>query len=283
MSSSTKGSTSSDMETLRKASAQVSNLDSFEFGVPSVKAATSVLTPEEQELVELQDKIENLSLPILALDEIRKLKQGVNVLNRDVQFSTDDSLVNAEEEEKFLLELDQEIEALIHKNKLRYLTLENLLATIPVKDAIYSTSTVRQSSLLPLLEKRDELEQETLKLSDEIASLDEKYEHLLTKVHAKHDATKEFLSKLCKAKEAQKRSFRKIPQRDREKYNLILQEITLHRKKVAILSEVISLLISESGIDWASSEELTEILLSCGTNNLDTLEQEDMETLLTTN
>lgn len=124
MSSSTKGSTSSDMETLRKASAQVSNLDSFEFGVPSVKAATSVLTPEEQELVELQDKIENLSLPILALDEIRKLKQGVNVLNRDVQFSTDDSLVNAEEEEKFLLELDQEIEALIHKNKLRYLTLE---------------------------------------------------------------------------------------------------------------------------------------------------------------
>ena len=41
-------------------------------------------------------------------------------------------------------------------------------------------------------------------------------------------------------------------------------------------------MISESGIDWASSEELTEILLSCGTNNLDTLEQEDMETLLTT-
>lgn len=96
------------------------------------------------------------------------------------------------------------------------------------------------SCLLPLLKERDELEHEILKLSDGITAVDENYESLLKTNVEKHADTKDLLAKLSKAKEAQKRSLRKIPQRDREKYDLILQEITHHRRKVAILSDVIS-------------------------------------------
>lgn len=41
------------------------------------------------------------------------------------------------------------------------------------------------------------------------------------------------------------------------------------------------MLISESGIDWGSDEELVNILLSCGTESLDSKVYDDITDVLT--
>lgn len=93
-------------------------------------ARISILTNDERKLLNLHDRVEDLSLSVIALAEIRKLKDGFHGSKGHIQFTTDETAINVEEEERFLHELDQEIEALSHKNRLRDLAMEEYVSNI---------------------------------------------------------------------------------------------------------------------------------------------------------
>lgn len=232
--------TKDDLKVLNSISSDIhSSLNDQDLGVPNVTSGT-VLTKEELELLRYYEILGELHVCILALDSIRSICSDGYDKERNVQFVpelTTDAEKAAEEE--YARQLDEEIEELYHREKLKNLAVENILVTLPVKEAVYETKVTRQGALLPLLKERDELEHDILRLTKDSRQLEEKLEQLTVNSMNSHAKTRTVLSSLAAAKTQQKKTYSKISKSERESYNKIFQEISTQKKKASVLAEVI--------------------------------------------
>lgn len=139
-----------DLDILKRSSRDLINtLYNHKFGVPRIQSSTTnggdtgILTTGERELLKLYDEIEELNLAIMTLNEILKVQNKSDSSSPStepsstedqpkkpqqpgavVRYTTDMSQINVAEEQQLVEALQDKINILSHRNKLKDLAVE---------------------------------------------------------------------------------------------------------------------------------------------------------------
>lgn len=275
---------------------------SIDARIPSLSVGTAeqLLTPREHKLLTLYDQLEDLRLAIRIIEEIPNVLKQTHTENEDestpsIMYTENPRLVDAAAEATLAAELQDKVRILEHRVKLKRAIAEDVVMSLPVRDAVYGTAEAakegaefglngRMAMILPLLTLRDDLESQVLKLSAELNSNNNENADGLDmhaqaiKAHTRNRAT---LSTLDAELSSQyDRILARLTPADRAELAALLSDLRTSRTKVAILADLIPMLVTGSGIDWANDERLGEILLECGQIGLGLNEEVELDDVI---
>lgn len=283
--------------------------------IPSLSAIMTeqqLLTSRERRLLSLYDQVESLTIAARTIEEIPNIVQQTrsdnesNISAPRVVYTVDPQLVDAAAEATLADTLRDKVRLLEHRYKLKRAVAEEIIMALPVSDAVYGTEETakegaevgldgRMAVILPMLALRDDLETQVLKLyaeresknnsfpgnkNDELSKGDLDLDLQAQAIQA-HARNRKALSNLDTELSAQyDRILARLTPVDRAELVALLADLRTSRTKAAILSDLIPMLITGSGVDWAENEQLSEILLECGEIGLNLNEEIELDDVI---
>ncbi|CAG8973291.1 hypothetical protein HYALB_00000053 [Hymenoscyphus albidus] len=229
---------------------QVDAMEGVEKDAPLVTSPSPLFTEQEQRVLDLYDRMEELQLEIALLKSQGTLSQGSDepdeVSEEDIK-SAQQELLNAKT-----------------AYQLRNNIVESVLIANPILKAVHSGSnaTIAEQDLLPLLEQRDQLSVALTALTAKVLSS----KNELLKVETEHIRTArenvELTGKMVAlAKDANTHKRDDIPRKAQAQLNELDAQVKSSRQKWRIMKGTASGTIVGSGIDWARDPDLLEIVL----------------------
>lgn len=286
----------------------------------AIMAEQQLLTSRERRLLSLYDQVESLTLSARTLDEIPHILQQTRSDNEGdtnapdggsaprTVYTVNPELVDAAAEATLADTLRDKIRLLEHRYKLQRAVAEEIIMALPVSDAVYGNEETakegaevgldgRMAVILPLLALRDDLESQVLKLYTERESKSNSFPDpdngngkssksdtdldLQAQAIQAHARNRTALSTLDAELSAQyERILARLTPADQAELVALLADLRTSRTKAAILSDLIPMLITGSGVDWADNEELSDILLKCGEIGLNLNEEIELDDVI---
>jgi hypothetical protein len=286
----------------------------------AIMAEQQLLTSRERRLLSLYDQVESLTLAARTLEEIPNIVRQTRSDNESdisapgggsaprVVYTVDPQLVDAAAEATLADTLRDKVRLLEHRYKLKRAVAEEIIMALPVSDVVYGTEETakegaevgldgRMAVILPLLALRDDLESQVLKLYAERESKSKNFPDLgnsndklnkndtdldlQAQAIQAHARNRMALNTLDTELSAQyDRILARLTPADRAELVALLADLRTSRTKAAILSDLIPMLITGSGVDWAENEQLSEILLECGQIGLNLNEEIDLDDVI---
>lgn len=135
-----------------------------------------------------------------------------------------------------------------------------------------------------MLAVRDDLESDILQSTSHLRKLKLQYDDLRTTSLSSHSRNRTALTAMESHITQQRLKFQSTLDKNednvRDGLKVQLQELHASRNKTAILGDLIPMLITGSGIDWANDQELVDIMISCGSVGLDLNEKEELDDII---
>ncbi|CAG8951899.1 hypothetical protein HYFRA_00005703 [Hymenoscyphus fraxineus] len=227
---------------------QVDAMEGVEKDAPVVTSPSPLFTEQEQRVLDLYDRMEELQL------EIALLKSQGTLSQDEPDEVSEEDIKSAQKE---LLDAKTAYQ-------LRNNIVESVLIANPILKAVHSGSnaTIAEQDLLPLLEQRDQLSVALTALTAKVLSS----KNELLKVETEHIRTARENVELtgemvALAKDANTHKRDEIPRKAQAQLNELDAQVKSSRQKWRIMKGTASGTIVGSGIDWARDPVLLEIVL----------------------
>jgi len=214
---------------------------------------TPLMTKDEERILEVYDRLEELQLEIAVL-------RAQGVLGQDDTMNTDEEVF-----EEHIKKAQQELLEAKAAYQVRTNVIENVLIANPILNAVHAgkNASVMEKDLLPLIRRRDELSIKLNKLSKDVsAARDELVEvgaqnRIISKDNAELAATM-----LALAEEANSQGKESINDpKFRQQLEELEAEMRTSRQRWRIIKGTASATVAGSGVDWARDPNLLDIVL----------------------